>query len=166
MEIWKPVPGYEGSYEVSDQGRVRSLAQTTSDGRRLKAKILTGRPQKSGHLSVSLTSGGINRNALVHRLVLIAFIGQPPTGMHSLHIDGDPANNRLPNLRWGTPSENSLDAVRHGVHPQARKSHCSNGHEFTTENTRVDSRNFRACRECERLRSQRRHQDKKNRKAA
>lgn len=155
-ETWGSVPGHEGHYEVSDLGRVRSLAQTTSDGRRLKPKVLKGRPQKSGHLSVQLVSCGIARNALVHRLVLLAFIGPPPTGMHALHRDGDPANNRLSNLRWGTPSENSLDAVRHGAHPQARKTHCKQGHEFTPENTRVDSRNGRACRGCERTRSQRR----------
>lgn len=153
-ERWRPISGHEGRYEVSDLGRVRSLAQTTSDGRRLKARVLKGRPQRSGHLSVPLTAGGVTRNALVHRLVLIAFVGPPPAGMHALHSDGNPGNNRLANLRWGTPSENSLDAVRHGAHPQARKTRCKHGHEFTTENTRVDSRNGRVCRTCERIRAQ------------
>lgn len=156
-EIWKPVESHGGRYEVSDLGRVRSLAQMTSDGRRLKTKLMSARPQKSGHLSVSLTTDGACRNALVHRLVLIAFVGPPPPGTHGLHRDGNPANNRLTNLRWGTPSENSLDAVRHGVHPQARKTHCKSGHEFSPENTRLDHRNFRTCRACERIRSQSRY---------
>lgn len=158
-EAWKPIPGYEGRYEVSDLGRVKSLPQLTSDGRRLKPKVLRGRPQKSGHLSVPLTLGGTCRNGLVHRLVLIAFTGPPPPGMHALHRDGNPSNNLLSNLRWGTPSQNSFDAVVHGAHPQARKTHCKQGHEFTPENTRTDARNFRACRECERTRSQRRRAD-------
>lgn len=157
-ERWLPIPGHEGRYEVSDLGRVRSLAQTTRDGRRLKPRLLSGRPQTSGHLAALLTTDGVSRNALVHRLVLFAFVGPPPPGMHALHSDGDPANNRLSNLRWGTPSENSLDAVRHGVHPQARKTHCKHGHAFTPENTRLDSRNARACRSCERIRSQHRRQ--------
>ena len=152
-ERWAAVVGYEGSYEVSDLGRVKSLSQTTSDGRRLRSKVLKGRPQRSGHLPVNLVSDGGHRNALVHRLVLIAFTGAPPAGMHALHGDGDPTNNRLTSLRWGTPSENSLDAVRHGAHPQARKTHCKHGHAFTPENTRVDSRNGRACRQCECIRS-------------
>lgn len=160
-EAWKPVRGHEGRYEVSDLGRVRSLPQITSDGRRLGTKVLCGRPQRSGHLSVPLTSASACRNALVHRLVLIAFVGPPPPGMHALHSDGDPANNRLSNLRWGTPSENSFDAVRHGVHPQARKTHCKQGHEFTPENTRIEARGSRACRECERNRSQRRADQRK-----
>lgn len=160
-EVWKSIPGHEGRYEVSDLGRVRSLPQTTSDGRRLASKVLCGRPQRSGHLSVPLTSAGTCRNALVHRLVLIAFVGPPPLGMHALHSDGNPANNRLSNLRWGTPSENSFDAVRHGVHPQARKTHCKQGHEFTPENTRIEARGSRACRECERNRSQRRAYQRK-----
>lgn len=160
-EAWKPIPGYEGRYEVSDLGHVRSLPQITSDGRRLGSRVLRGRPQSSGHLSVPLTLDGTCRNALVHRLVLIAFVGPPPLGMHALHFDGDPANNRLSNLRWGTPTENSLDAVKHGVHPQARKTHCSRGHEFTPDNTRIDARNFRACRKCERDRAQRRATQRK-----
>lgn len=162
MENWCPVPGYEGKYEVSDKGRVRRVARRGVDGRRLKSKILSARPQKSGHLSVCFVANGAQWNELVHRLVLIAFIGPPPVGMHALHRDGDPANNRLSNLRWGTPSDNSLDAVRHGVHPQARKTHCKSGHEFTPENTRVDSRNFRTCRKCERERTwRRRHPERK-----
>lgn len=155
MERWLPIPGYAGAYEVSDQGRVRSLPQTTSDGRRLKAKILKGRPQRSGHLSVNLTADGVNRNARVHRLVLLAFIGSAPAGMHALHLDGNPTNNRLDNLRWGTPSQNSLDAVAHGVHPQARKTHCKKGHAFTAENTRFEARGGRACRACDRARNPR-----------
>lgn len=154
-ENWLPIPGFEGVYEVSDLGRVKSLARAGGDGRTLKTRILRGRAQASGHLSIGLgLPGGQRRNALVHRLVLTAFVGPPPDGMHALHGDGNPANNSLENLRWGTPSENSLDAVRHGAHPQTRKTHCKHGHEFTPGNTRLDGRNGRVCRECERLRSE------------
>jgi hypothetical protein len=65
-----------------------------------------------GHRKVIL--GGHGKSAWVHRLVLRAFVGEPPTGHISRHLDGDPTNNALTNLKWGTPAENNADMVRHG----------------------------------------------------
>lgn len=104
METWKPVPGYEGRYEVSDQGRVWSV--------RLY-KMLRPGPSNYGHLSVSL--GWPQRTHMVHILVLTAFVGPRPKGMECRHLDGDPKNNKVENLKWGTRRENILEAVWHGT---------------------------------------------------
>jgi hypothetical protein len=69
--------------------------------------------------------------------------------MECCHYDGDPANNRVGNLRWDTRSSNNLDAVRHGTHWAAKKTHCKHGHEFTPENTGVQAGGRgRRCRTC------------------
>ncbi len=67
---------------------------------------------RDGHIKVTLKG----KAALVHRLMLEAFVGPCPPGMQCRHIDGNPANNRIENLAWGTRSENVMDAVRHGTH--------------------------------------------------
>jgi hypothetical protein len=102
METWKSIPGYEGQYEVSDQGRVRN-----------RTKILSQAAMRSGHLTVHLRRD----THYVHRLVLFAFVGAPPIStqrMEVRHLDGNPANNMLGNLVWGTVAENRADRRRLG----------------------------------------------------
>lgn len=123
-ERWLPIPGFDG-YDVSDCGRVRSVDRlqtydnVTASGkvvtttRLLRGRILRPGVVKSGHCLVMLGRG---RPKLVHALVLTAFVGPRPAGYDSCHYDGDPANNRLGNLRWGTRSDNVQDAIRHGTH--------------------------------------------------
>ena len=106
MEVWKLVPEYDGKYEVSDQGRVRSF-QRYPQGR-----ILRPGRMPSGHLSVALGRGN---SQCVHKLVLLAFVGAAPAKHECRHLNGDPADTRLENLCWGTRSENIGDAVRHGT---------------------------------------------------
>lgn len=153
QEQWRPVIGYEGLYEVSNQGRVRSLDHFTrgrSDSKRLiRGRVLRPAPRPSGHLTVALGRSGGSKD--VHTLVATAFIGPRPDGMECCHYDGDPSNNRLENLRWDTRSANRLDSVRHGTHQAASKTHCKHGHEFTLENTLIQHGNHRRCRECHRL---------------
>lgn len=120
-ERWLPVVGYEGYYDVSDRGRVRSLDRTsTPRGRapyRRPGRILVLCPLSSGHLVVKLYAKGHRpRTVRVHTLVLEAFVGSCPTGLEACHWDGRPANNRRTNLRWDTRSANVLDSVRHGTH--------------------------------------------------
>lgn len=119
VEVWKDVVGFKGKYKVSNQGRVKTVARTYwrphENGSmvlcRIQEKILTG-TNKSGYIKVCLVGVGQVR---VHRLVLEAFVGPCPEGMECLHWDGDRANNRRHNLRWGTRSENIADAKRHGT---------------------------------------------------
>ena len=120
MEIWKDVPGYEGQYQVSDQGRVRSLDRTISQMSRygtlylkdIKGVMLRPGRMPAGHMSVSL---GRNNSQCVHKLVLLAFVGPAPEGHECLHGNGDPSDNHIENLRWGTRGDNIRDAIRHGT---------------------------------------------------
>lgn len=117
-EVWKDIPGYEGRYQASTHGRIRSLPR--SEFRKsghgsythwnYKGRVLSTRPKESGHLNVSL---GANNTKKVHRLVLETFVGPCPAGLECLHADGNPANNRLDNLRWGTRIDNRADMRRH-----------------------------------------------------
>lgn len=115
-EEWRPVVGYEGLYEVSDHGRVRSMDRvvryTNGQARRRKGKVLAAHPvNKYGHLLVKL---GTKRRALVHVLVAEAFIGSRPDGMEVRHLNGDPSCNCVSNLRYGTRSENQRDHYAYG----------------------------------------------------
>lgn len=158
MENWLSVVGYEGFYEVSDEGRVRSLDRVVMSSnrhnpnlspRRYPGKLLTPIVTGNGdYLGVTLSRRGYTRK-LIHHLVLEAFVGPRPDGSFGLHHDDDPSNNRLSNLRWGTKGENQDDKVRNGNHHNVLKTHCPQEHEYTPENTRWDSRpNGRKVRRC------------------
>lgn len=118
-EIWKPIPGYEGYYEVSSYGRVRSVDRTirTASGelRRHVGQILKFEVDKDNYRRVGLFRGGLRSRQRVHRLVALVFCGKPSEGQEVRHLDGDPANNRVENLRWGSQSENRQDSVAHGT---------------------------------------------------
>jgi NUMOD4 motif/HNH endonuclease len=162
-EVWLPIPEYAGLYEVSDYGRVRSLDRHVpwqGFKRFCRGVVLKPVPTLDGHLSVSLFKDGKMRNRLVHQLVLVAFIGPRPDGLISLHWDDDKRNNRLSNLRYGTYSENSRDAVRNGKNVQASQTHCIRNHEFTPSNTRMRPTGGRTCRECDRKRQRSRSTQK------
>jgi hypothetical protein len=87
------------------------------------------------------------RTRLVHQMVLAAHAGPRPDGQEVRHLDGDPLNNWLANLAYGTPSENSADKVRHGTHPWAAKTHCPQGHPYDAGNTWRSARS-RHCKSC------------------
>jgi hypothetical protein len=161
MEAWKPVPGYEGAYEVSDAGQVRSLDRLDARGRRRTGKQLSLRKQPSGHLTVSLCLDRLPRSFQVHHLVLMAFVGPRPEGMEGCHYDDNPSNNHLDNLRWDTRSANQLDSVRNGTHHMAARTHCPKGHEYTAGNTYLYPTNRRACRECRRAYREERAQERR-----
>lgn len=158
MEEWRGIPGYIGSYEVSNQGRVRSLDRVTDRGRRWRGRIMTPATMPRGYQVVTLWRDGKQRTQLVHRLVLMAFVGTPPKDAEGLHRDGDPANNNLTNLDWGTHSDNQFDQVAHGTHPNASKDRCPAGHLYDEKNTYVyPGRPHRGCRACRRDYSREHH---------
>lgn len=109
-ERWLPVVGYDGRYEVSDMGRVRSTRGLFGP------RLLQGTRRGGRYRRVCLTKDGKQRTPNVHGLVLTAFVGPRPPSMQGCHYDGDFDNNRLTNLRWGTPSENTRDKLRHNRH--------------------------------------------------
>lgn len=83
--------------------------------------------------------------------MLEAFFGPPPEGTFGCHADGDPANNRLSNLRWDTQTNNLRDVVNHGRHNSANRTHCKRGHEYTPENTRLTTKGHRVCIQCAKI---------------
>lgn len=124
-EIWKPVVGFGGAYEVSSLGRVRSLDRTieqpTPSGRgvmvrRWKGRVLRPvRRERGGYLSVVLSKQSKLTSFLVHELVAAAFLGRRPAGMWVAHNDGNPSNNAVSNLRYDTPAGNHADKLQHGT---------------------------------------------------
>lgn len=119
-EIWKPVVGWEGSYEVSNMGRVKSLERIIrrGDGRdRLHtARLLTPSPSRArGYFNVKLSRDGHERTRRVHHLVLEAFVGPRPVGEEGCHDNDVKADNKLSNLRWDTRKANCADRRRNGV---------------------------------------------------
>jgi hypothetical protein len=114
VETWKPVPGYEGYYEVSDRGRVRSVPRIIAVSgylRQLKGRVL--KPGiATGYYFVRLSRDGVSKCARVHRLVLAAFVGPCPAGMETLHGAKGRYTNTLSNLKYGTRLENAKDRKR------------------------------------------------------
>lgn len=123
-ENWLPVVGYEGLYEVSDQGRVRSLTRRVNY-RWGYQKTLPGKIKKlsvgTQYLQTSLSKNSKKEHKMIHRIVCDAFLGPLPEGMCTRHLDGNWSNNCLSNLAYGTYLENNLDRVSHGTMPMGEK---------------------------------------------
>ncbi len=119
-ERWRAIPGWEGFYEVSDKGRVRSVERIVPHGKvgtvRIRSRVLKQGAHRAGHLWVELCGPQGSGTRQVHQLVLEAFVGPKPEGMLTCHGDGNPQNNHLSNLRWGTQTDNMRDAIQHGTH--------------------------------------------------
>lgn len=108
MVAWRPVLGFEGDYEVSNGGYVRSIKR--------EPITLAPRYDHCGYVRAALYKDRKYHSALVHRLVAVAFIGPAPSESHQInHIDGDKTNNRADNLEWCTASENGTHAYRNGL---------------------------------------------------
>ncbi len=152
-ERWIPVVSWEGYYEVSDRGRIRSLDRTVpykgGTPRRLRGKVIT-RHLTSGYPSVVLSRNGLSSTEYVHALVLTAFVGPRPEGMECCHWDGNRLNAELGNLRWDTHSENQYDQVRHGTHKEHNQTHCSRNHPLVMPNLLKYRmvQGHRICRAC------------------
>lgn len=122
-EEWRSIPGYEGRYEVSNEGGVRSLPRPGVSGGPIKCC-----PNRDGYLQISLRQNGRLRVRTVHRLVALAFHGDKQSALHNevAHLNGDRADNRAANLKWVSRSENISHKRLHGTwqagenHPRAK----------------------------------------------
>ena len=118
IQLWRPIPGYEGHYEAGDLGEIRSVdRQVRYPNGNLqlhRGRVLKQTPATSGYLSVGLNKQG-GKTFGVHTLVLLAFRGPCPEGMECCHTDGNRLNNRLTNLRWDTRVNNHKDRKLHGT---------------------------------------------------
>ena len=111
--IWKEISGYEGLYEVSDTGLVRSLKFG-------KKRILSAGKQRKGYLAVQLYKDGICKNLLIHRLVASAFIPNPQNLDTVNHKNEDKHNNNISNLEWMTLTDNQNYGTRNKRIAEAR----------------------------------------------
>ena len=124
LEIWRAIPGFEELYEVSNIGRVRSLRHVTHRMNRIRPVPLVKKLRNStsgGYSIVTLNRNRIEKNYFVHVLVLMAFVGPRPSGYQTRHLDGNPKNNTVGNLVWGTHEENERDRVAHGRIPRGER---------------------------------------------
>jgi hypothetical protein len=117
IEQWRPVIGYELTYEVSSHGRVRSLARTWVTGASkgvitLTPRILKAATLKNGYMRVDLSIQGKAKHMSVHRLVCHAFNGDPKPNEVARHMNGRKSDNHFRNLAWGSYSQNNGDDKR------------------------------------------------------
>lgn len=134
MELWQPITGFEGRYEISDKGRVKSLRHkqpirggsvAVMSEKILKPFWVSNNGNRQGHLAIQLGRGTRRQ---IHHLVLEEFVCQRPAGAIGCHWDDDPENNAAENLYWGTYTSNAHDGARNGTTPQfIRKTHCKCG---------------------------------------
>lgn len=133
-EIWLPVPGYEGFYDVSDHGNVRSCTRQHVTRNRYGPFMRTRRSSdiaqhtdKEGYMSVRLYRDGRGRGYRVSRLVLSAFVGLPEVGDEACHINHTPSDNSVSNLMWGSRAENETQKTSAGRRPKITRSTLSSG---------------------------------------
>lgn len=163
-ETWKDIPGYEGIYQVSDMGNVKSVprlvnskngSQRTAPGYLLKKCV-----NQFGYPTVTLSKGNHRKTKTVHSLIMLSFVGPLPDGKVICHNDGIPQNSTLKNLRYDTVQSNAIDAVKHGGNHQSKKVSCPYGHLLSPKNIRPDGikKGKRGCLACSRARNRvRRH---------
>jgi len=126
-EIWKDIEGYEGYYQVSNMGRVRSVDRVVENNKggycQLKGRLLKFHTTKKGYHRVNLNKNGKIKYFLVHRLVTQAFISNPESKPQVNHIDGVKTNNNVSNLEWCTPSENIKHSFESGLNNNKGERH-------------------------------------------
>lgn len=154
-ELWRPVLGYEGIYEVSSFGRVNRVLKSRGTSGGILKPVKNSR---NGYWQICLRRDNVPRQRKIHRLVLEAFVGPCPEGMEGCHIDDDPDNNHISNLKWDTHRNNCMERETNG---KPKKSYdlslaCSKGHTFSS-NPKLDRNGHRVCETCYKSRNERRN---------
>jgi hypothetical protein len=125
MERWRAIPGWEGLYEISRTGQVRSVERVVyfADGRVREYAAVERATHKDGfgYQKVTLKGKGRNQRVLIHQAVAAAWVGPRPDGLEVCHNDGNKLNNTVENLRYDTRKANHADAARHGTLKRPRK---------------------------------------------
>ena len=121
-KTWEPIPMWP-DYYACREGLIASTKWGT-------LKVMSPIPSKDGHLYVFLYRHGEMFKKWVHQLILTTFVGDPKLGEESRHLNGNPFENRVDNLAWGTRQDNADDRVKHGRTPQGEK---SGTHKLTAE---------------------------------
>lgn len=142
-EVWRPIPGYEGYYEASSLGAIRSVPRevTYRDGRRYTypGKVLTPSDNGCGYQVVTLSKSKLSKKVrFVHHLVMEAFVGKRPPGLDTCHRDNDKTNNKLSNLRYDTRESNLSDS-------STLAEFCQRGHPISGANEMTSQRRCLAC---------------------
>jgi len=152
-EEWVAVPGYEGRYEVSSEGRVRA-----TPNKRLRS---LAKKNKGGYREVSLWDGTKLATFKLHRLVYVAFNGSVPEGLEVCHKDYNKDNNFVNNLVADTRSQNMRDRVNNGHDANKNKTHCPQKHPYSEENIYIypipETGGFRrVCKICIKINNEKR----------
>lgn len=134
MELWKDVCGYDDYYQASSLGRVRSKDRVVVKfsavcnkvvRQKYKGRELSLKPNAGGYIYVHISIDKAKENLHVGRAVLLAFCGKPLDNQECCHNDGNPSNNKIENLRWGTHLENNRDRIKHGTYKRGTAHHFS-----------------------------------------
>lgn len=124
IEVWKDIAGYEGMYQVSNLGRVKSLERWVQNHGKLQhhpEKIRTPSKRETGYLALQLYKDNKPQNCYIHRLVAEAFLPNPDNKSTVNHINGDKKDNRADNLEWSTYTENNKHAYDTGLNDETHR---------------------------------------------
>lgn len=147
-EKWKDIKDFEGLYQVSNYGRVKSLSRKIKTIKgytiTIKGRILKPTIDNTDYYAVSLWKQNIKVRPHIHRLVAEAFIPNLENKPQVNHIDGDKLNNNVRNLEWCTQQENNIHAYNHGLNPSRKKvdQYDLNGNYIKTWNSIHDANIF------------------------
>lgn len=114
-EVWKDIKGYEGLYQISDSGKVKSLPKITGSRFRKESIILYANTNRWGYSYVTLCVKNVMKSLTIHNLLAVHFIPNPLNKKYVNHINGNKADNLLENLEWVTAKENVQHAIKIGL---------------------------------------------------